>query len=150
LLCEHPVNGISQHAFEDYILASKKKSLKQFAKAPDFKKTFVARFGRSGMHGPLNWYKAHHANYNWDDEKEIPTEHLRVDIPVLFIGCTRDPVCLTQAIYIPQQAGLLPDLTVEEVESGHWQTFEAPDLCGPIIAAWLQQKSADLTTEPKT
>lgn len=134
---------------EEYIRAGQRKSLKEFARAPGFKETFVTRFRHGGMHGPLNWYKAHHANYNWDAEKNMPAEHLRVDIPVLFIGCTKDAVCLTQAIYVPQHAGLLPDLTVKEVESGHWQTFEAPDSGGPIIASWLQERSADLTTKLK-
>lgn len=75
---------------------------------------------RDGFTGPLNWYHASVGNHHWNSEKDVPPERYRLTIPVLFIGCTKDPVCLTQYIYLAQKAGLLPDLTVDEIESGHW------------------------------
>lgn len=102
---------------------------------------------RDGFTGPLNWYKVVHQNINWNEEKHIPQERLKLDIPVLFVGSNRDAVGLTQYIYMPQKAGLLPDLKVEEVDAGHWQTFENPKAGGEIIAAWLKERGSDLTAK---
>jgi pimeloyl-ACP methyl ester carboxylesterase len=136
LLCHHG-------ALENFLQNDKRQPLKDYAKDPAFKDEWIARMKRDGFEGPLNWYHASIGNHHWAVEKELPKERYRFNVPVLFIGCKMDAVCLTQAIYVPEQAGLLPDLKIEEIDSGHWQTFEAPDKSGPIINAWLKDREAD-------
>ncbi|KIW07690.1 uncharacterized protein PV09_01629 [Verruconis gallopava] len=133
VLCHHRV-------LEATLRNDTRQPLKTYAKTPGFKEKWIARMKRDGLEGPLNWYHALHSNYHWAVEKDLPTERHRLNIPVLFIGATMDAVGLTQAIFVPQKAGLLPDLTVKEIESGHWQTFEAPEKGGPIIRKFLQDK----------
>ena len=127
--------------------SGKKQPLKDYAKEPGFKESWISRMERDGFEGPLNWYKVVHKNINWEAEKEIPQDQLKLNIPVLFIGSTRDAVGLTQYIHLPQKAGLLPDLQIEEIDAGHWQTFENPSAGGPIIESWLKERGSDLTAK---
>lgn len=127
-------------ALEKFLREGKLLPVKAYAKSPVLKEQWISRMSRDGFTGPLNWYKALAQNIHHDVEKDIPAERLPITVPVLFIGASKDPVCLTQNIYMVQQGGMLPDLKVEEVESGHWQTLEAPEKTGPVIAKWLAEK----------
>ena len=49
-------------------------------------------------------------------------------------------VCLTGAIEAPKSMGLIKDLQVEEVHSGHWSPFEVPGDIAMIILEWLAKK----------
>ena len=60
--------------------------------------------------------------------------------PYLFIGCDGDAVCRTDAIELAKGAGLVPDLTVHEVHSGHWCLYEVPEEVGKIMVGWLGEK----------
>jgi len=131
-------------ALEKFLREGKTLPVKGYAKSPALKEEWISRMKRDGFTGPLNWYKAQNQNVHHDMEKDIPPERFPITVPVLFIGASGDPVCLTQQIYATQQAGLLPELKVEVVESGHWQTLEAPEKTGPIMAAWLKEKEGVL------
>lgn len=41
-----------------------------------------------------------------------------------------DIIYATDLLEIPASRGLLPDLTVKEIEAGHWRLLEAPDVLG--------------------
>ena len=47
-----------------------------------------------------------------EEDKELSAEAAIIKTPVLFIGCDQDQVCQTNLIYMIQDAGLLPDLTL--------------------------------------
>jgi len=132
-------------ALEDFIRNDRRQPLKDYARDPAFKEEWLSRFKRDGMTGPLNWYRAMQSNIHWDVEMKIPQERYVLKIPVLFIGATMDPVGLSSLILGPQKAGLLPDLTIKEVESGHWQTYETPEKTGPILASWLEEREGDFS-----
>jgi soluble epoxide hydrolase/lipid-phosphate phosphatase len=127
-------------AYRAFLLNDGRQELRPFAKDPEFKERWLARFKRDGFKGPLNWYHAMKDNLNWDAEKDIPPERLVINVPVLHIGATQDAVCRMEMIYGPKQAGQLPDLVIEEVVSGHWQTYEVPEKTGPLMAKWLKEK----------
>lgn len=127
-------------ALEKFIREGKSMPMKAYADSPALKEEWISRFRRDGFTGPLNWYRAQVGNHHYDVEKDLPKERFPITVPVLFIGASKDPVCLTQNIYMGQQAGVLPDLKVEEVESGHWQTLEVPEKTGPIMKKWLAEK----------
>lgn len=80
----------------------------------------MAPFKRDGIDALLQWYMAQHLGHQWRVEKEIPQERLVVEVPVLFIGASGDAVHMTENVRQPQEAGLLPDLVVEEVISARW------------------------------
>jgi soluble epoxide hydrolase/lipid-phosphate phosphatase len=131
-------------ALEKFLRKGKQLPVSGFASSPAMKEAWISRLRRDGFTGPLNWYKAQVHDVHLEVEKDIPVEGLPITVPVLFIGASKDKVTMTQMIYVAQQAGVLPDLKIEEVESGHWQTLEVPDKTGPIIAGWLKEKEGVL------
>lgn len=130
-------------AMESFLGEDKRQPLKEYATAPGFKEKWIARFERDGWIGPLNWYHAIHSNIHWNVEKTIPEERFTLHIPVLFIGTTMDAVCLTAMIHDPTAKARLPNLTIEEIDSGHWQTYEVPEKTGPILVSWLKKRDGD-------
>lgn len=83
------------------------------------------------------WYRALAGNHNQETESQL---HAKVEKPYLFIGCDGDAVCRTDFIWQSKQQGLLEDLTVEELHSGHWCPYEKPDEVGRITLDWLKAK----------
>jgi soluble epoxide hydrolase/lipid-phosphate phosphatase len=127
-------------AIRDFIINDKRVPLMSYAEEPSFKDKWLARYKRDGFQGPLNWYRALNDGHQWAVEKDLDPESFGVNVPVLFVGATGDAVCQTAQIYQPQQAGLLPDLVIEEVTSSHWQTYEVPDKTFEHMAQWLKEK----------
>jgi soluble epoxide hydrolase/lipid-phosphate phosphatase len=127
-------------AIRDFVINDKDETLKEYAQDPAFRDTWIARFKRDGFEAPLQWYFAMKDGHHWTVEKELSPEQLVIKVPLLFIGATGDAVCRTDMIYLPQQAGLLPDLVVKEVTCGHWQTLEVPEKSSEYMVQWLKEK----------
>jgi soluble epoxide hydrolase/lipid-phosphate phosphatase len=127
-------------ALRDFIINDKRVELMDYAKDPTFKETWLARYKRDGFEAPVQWYFASKDGHQWAVEKDIPQERLVIKVPLLFVGATGDSVCRTAMIYEPQKAGLLPDLVVKEVTSGHWQPYEVPEKTSEYIVQWLKGK----------
>lgn len=49
-------------------------------------------------------------------------------------------MCRTDFIEVPKKGGMLADVQVHEVHSGHWSTYEKPDEVGKIVVEWLKKK----------
>jgi soluble epoxide hydrolase / lipid-phosphate phosphatase len=131
-------------ALEDYLRNNKTVPVRPYAQDTALKDAWISRLSEQGFEGPLNWYKAQLQGIHWEVEKDIPVERLKITVPVLFIAALKDAVCLKQNIYFAEKAGLLPDLKIEDVVSGHWQTLEAPEKTGPIMATFLTEKESVL------
>ncbi|KAJ5120711.1 uncharacterized protein N7515_010099 [Penicillium bovifimosum] len=89
-------------------------------------------FARSGVHGPLNWYRTRKVNYK--DELEILDR--KIQVPTLFIQALRDqalPPHLGKSM-----AKQLPRLTLKQVDTSHWALWEKPDEVNAILATWLK------------
>ena len=89
--------------------------------------------------GPLCWYKAQLRNVNFEAEKQIPKDKYVVRVPLLFVGGSDDPVCLTAGIHAVQKQGLVPELTVRELDAAHWIMLERPTELGNTVLKWLDQ-----------
>ena len=99
---------------------------------------FVADFEASGFRGPLNRYRNHQRDFDWQQG----FKHQRIEQPALFIGGERDlvlkmipgvkPVDL-MAPHLPALRGahLLPGI-------GHWTQQEAPAAVNALLLAWLK------------
>jgi soluble epoxide hydrolase / lipid-phosphate phosphatase len=46
---------------------------------------------RDGSEGPQCWYRAATENHHYEVEKSLPLGRSRVDVLMLFVGCTKDP-----------------------------------------------------------
>jgi pimeloyl-ACP methyl ester carboxylesterase len=127
-------------ALRSYLLADKTVSVQPYAQDPAFRDAFISRFRRDGFEAPIQWYIAFKDNVPFEAEKDIQPQKVKVELPVLFIGCSRDPMCPPSAISLARDAGLLPDLTVREIESSHFCAYEKPREVGEIIRGFLKEK----------
>ncbi|KAJ5560922.1 hypothetical protein N7535_009119 [Penicillium sp. DV-2018c] len=92
-------------------------------------------FARSGVHGPLNWYRTRKVNYQ--DELEI-LDRPQIGVPTLFIQALRDqalPAHLGKSM-----AKHVPRLTLKQVDTAHWALWEKPDEVNDILATWLKDQ----------
>lgn len=109
-----------------------------YAQEPEFRKEWIGRLKRDGWTAPLNWYKAVTRDVSIDDEiKAVETGRNILDVPYLFVGATRDPLAPTAAVQGLQAQNLVKDVTVRNVEAGHWCMLEKPDEVGSAILTWL-------------
>ncbi|OQE22697.1 hypothetical protein PENFLA_c012G06001 [Penicillium flavigenum] len=99
---------------------------------------YTNEFARSGIHGPLNWYRTRDVNY----EDELAILDRVIQIPTLFIQGLRDqalPPHLGKSM-----AKQVPRLTLRQVNTSHWALWEKPEEVNEIIGTWLKdQSSAD-------
>ncbi|KAJ5497388.1 hypothetical protein N7463_009375 [Penicillium fimorum] len=99
---------------------------------------YTNEFARSGIHGPLNWYRTRDVNY----EDELAILGRVIQVPTLFIQGLRDQA-------LPPHLGKsmhkqVPRLTLKQVNTGHWALWEKPEEVNEIIETWLKdQISAD-------
>jgi soluble epoxide hydrolase/lipid-phosphate phosphatase len=113
---------------------------RSYASDPAFKQEFVDRMRRDGFEGPQCWYVAQADNHHYETDKTIPQEHKVVNVPSLFIGCKKDPVCRPEAVYPHIQAGLLPQLEQAElIDSAHWSPYEKPQDVAARMESWLKK-----------
>lgn len=91
---------------------------------------------KGGYGPPLNWYKAQIANLNTPDEVELPKDHLHIQQPTLLVAAKLDAV----AVPVMQEGGMRPfvkDLTVKEIDSGHWVQADKAEEFNKTLEAFL-------------
>ncbi|KXG52731.1 uncharacterized protein PGRI_079870 [Penicillium griseofulvum] len=98
---------------------------------------YTNEFARSGVHGPLNWYRTRDVNF----EDELAILDRVIQVPTLFIQGLRDQA-------LPPHLGKhmakqVPQLTLKQVDTGHWALWEKPEEVNEIIGTWLKDQSAD-------
>lgn len=127
-------------AWRKYLTSSESESvpLKPYAQQPRWKDSFFDQFSHDGFEAPINWYNAMIENVQYEVEIQIPLEKHRIEVPVLFVGCTGDGNNRIELIEIPREAGLLPELRVEVLECGHWSPMERPVEVAGFIAEFVR------------
>lgn len=98
----------------------------------------VGQFERSGLRGPLNWYRNSAANW----ELMAPWHHAPLLPPSLFIGGARDIVYRWSGIsdLVPMLRELsMPNLTKAVVLEGcgHWTQQERPGEVNELLLEFL-------------
>jgi pimeloyl-ACP methyl ester carboxylesterase len=98
---------------------------------------YEAEFKHSGFRGPLNRYRNHHRDFNWQRQFDGQV----IQQPALFIGGDRDPATfLFGAITDPVA---MMKLTAPQSEGhilpgcGHWTQQEKPDAVNDLLIDWL-------------
>lgn len=128
----------TRDGMKNYLLEDRRQETQPYA-TEERRKLFIERMKRDGFEGPQCWYRAQVGNVNLESQKALPQDRDVVKVPTLFIGGAQDTVCLSKAIYGPQQAGLLPHLTIEEIDAGHWSMLAKPKEFGEILTKWLKE-----------
>ena len=125
--------------------------LRDYARDSELKDHWVTAIRTGSMRAPACWYHALASNVHWKGENEWAEETKserregespwRLDLPVLFVGCDGDAVSSTDMQRMAAQQGLLPDLKIEEIQSGHWCPYEKPDEVAQIIREFVRDRS---------
>lgn len=100
---------------------------------------YAGEFTRSGMRGPLNYYRNH--DLTWELTKDAPT---RITQPAFFIAGDRDGVVMMADAAIKAMPSHVTDLRINKMLPGigHWTQQEAPDAVNDTILAFLKELDA--------
>jgi soluble epoxide hydrolase / lipid-phosphate phosphatase len=97
---------------------------------------YTEAYSRHGLRGPLNWYRTRELNFR--DEKVLANvKDFKIRCPVLYVGAKRD-----QALPPSMVRGMernFEDLTVGEVDAGHWALWQRPEECNRLISGFLER-----------
>jgi pimeloyl-ACP methyl ester carboxylesterase len=71
-------------------------------------------------------YKATAFNIQLKPDLAIANGNLKIDVPMLFVVCTEDAVCVPEMMTPAKEQGLVPRLKQVIIDSGHWLPMEKP------------------------
>jgi len=94
---------------------------------------YVDQYSRTGLHGPLNWYRTR--KVNWEEERAL--SKLTIDIPTLFVQATKDTVLKPEMS--ASMGKFLPNLTRREVVAQHWVLWEQSEAANQILREWFSK-----------
>jgi len=95
---------------------------------------YAAEYARTGMRGPLNWYRTRRINY--DEELElVAAGRSRVAAPALLISASRD-AALPPALAAGMER-FFDRLAKREVNASHWALWEAAEEVNRYIWEFL-------------
>lgn len=114
---------------------------KPHAKDEQLKSVWKQSLAQGGLQAPMQWYVAVTTGVQGESDSLVLDENIKVNVPMLFIGCDEDMVCRKEMIYGPRDAGLLPDLTIETIKGvGHWPMYEKPEYTAGLISKFIKAK----------
>jgi pimeloyl-ACP methyl ester carboxylesterase len=95
---------------------------------------YAGEFKRSGMRGPLNYYRNH--DLTWERTKGAPTT---ITQPAMFVAGAKDGVILMAAEALQKLPERVPNLLINELIPGigHWTQQEAPGATNETILRFL-------------
>ncbi|KAI9737155.1 MAG: hypothetical protein M1834_000748 [Cirrosporium novae-zelandiae] len=97
---------------------------------------YVQEYSRTGLHGPLNWYRTYEANLEDDLVLLEKMDNLKIQIPVLFIAASSD---VALPLKMAEKMGqFVPDLTRREVQASHWVLTERPGEVNGFLEEWFK------------
>lgn len=97
---------------------------------------YAGEFSRSGMRGPLNYYRNH--DLTWELTANAPTV---IDQPAMFVAGERDGVIMMAAQPLKDMPKHVKDLRINELIPGigHWTQQEAPEAVNDALLRFLSQ-----------
>ncbi|CCG80724.1 Epoxide hydrolase [Taphrina deformans PYCC 5710] len=97
---------------------------------------FVRQYAETGLGASTNWYRTRRLNFD-HDRADFADSEGRLEVPVLFIATTLDPV-LKPALSHGMEK-VIPKLTRKQVGTGHWGLTEAKDEVNAIVGEFLMR-----------
>lgn len=96
---------------------------------------YAGEFARSGMRGPLNYYRAQ--NLTWELTAGAPET---ISQPAMFVAGAADGVIMMAAEALEQMPERVTDLRINRLipEIGHWTQQEAPDEVNAALLEFLE------------
>lgn len=97
----------------------------------------MQQFKRGTFAASLQMYKATASNVQSKSDATIPREKLVIEVPLLFIACSEDAVCLREMMVPAERQGLVPNLKEIVIDCAHWSPMEKPDEVAQHIKEFL-------------
>lgn len=126
----------AKDGLKTWLEQDKKGPVQEYATS-QMREDFIKRMAQDGFESPLCYYRALLNGHFFDQDKQLPEERYKIDVPYLFIAGTQDVVCRPQGIEQVEKLGLAPKLTVRELDAGHWCMLAKPKKVGQIFVEWL-------------
>lgn len=97
---------------------------------------YTGEFERSGMRGPLNYYRNH--DLTWELTKDAPTT---ISQPAFFLAGANDGVIMMAEELVKIMPHFVTDLRINTLipKIGHWTQQEAPEAVNQNILAFLKE-----------
>ncbi|KAH6871229.1 epoxide hydrolase [Thelonectria olida] len=115
------------NAMRDFLLGNEDIPLKTYSHNWEWKDRFMHQFKTDGFASALQMYKATVSNIQFRSDSTIPKEKLAIEVPVLFLVCTKDTVCAPEMMDQAKTEGLVPHLKEMVLDCAHWSPMEKPD-----------------------
>ncbi|KNG87770.1 hypothetical protein ANOM_004449 [Aspergillus nomiae NRRL 13137] len=100
---------------------------------------YVEEYSRNGLQGPCNYYRIR--QQSWTDEHSLLAqgkEAISIKCPVLYVHALADLVVNPEMA--KAMVPFVPNLSVKEVEAGHWALWQKPAEVNSFVTEWLQQQ----------
>ncbi|GAB7352389.1 hypothetical protein MBLNU459_g2822t1 [Dothideomycetes sp. NU459] len=134
-------------AMREFLLGDEDVPLAPYASQYGWKDKFMQDFKADGFAPALQMYKATASNIQASSDSTLLQHSLVIEVPLLFLICTRDAVCLPAVMDPAKQQGLVPHLKEAVIDSAHWSPMEKPDEIATHIRAFVVD---DLPSRPTT
>ena len=97
---------------------------------------YTGEFERSGMRGPLNYYRNH--DLTWELTKDAPTS---ISQPAFFVAGANDGVIMMAEELLKMMPHFVTDLRINAMipKIGHWTQQEAPEAGNQHILAFMKE-----------
>jgi soluble epoxide hydrolase/lipid-phosphate phosphatase len=128
------------NAMRDFLLGSENVPLKTYASQARWKDKFVQQFKADGFAPALQMYKATASNIQSISDAGLSKESLVIEVPTLFVVCSKDAVCVPEMMTPAKDNGLVPYLKEVFVDSAHWSPMEKPDEIAAHIRGFVRDE----------
>ncbi|KAM5350796.1 hypothetical protein ACJ41O_007301 [Fusarium nematophilum] len=115
------------NAMRSFLLSDEEVPLKRYAHQMGWKDQFMQQFKTDGFTSALQMYRATVLNIQTTSDSTIPKDSLAIEVPLLFLICTKDAVCVPEMMVPAKSRGLVPHLKEVVIESAHWSPMEKPE-----------------------
>lgn len=125
------------NAMREFLLGNKSVPVKPYASQPEWKDKFMQDFKENGFASALQMYKATVSDIQSSSDLHIVEQSLAIEVPMLFLVCTKDAVCVPEMMTPAKDQGLVPYLKEVSIESAHWSPMEKPKEIAAHIRAFV-------------
>ncbi|KAF5010043.1 hypothetical protein FDECE_3761 [Fusarium decemcellulare] len=115
------------NAMQEFLVSNDHIPLKSYAREARWKEAFMEQFKKDGFASALHMYKATAFNIQSKSDSAIPRDRLAIKVPMLWLICSKDDVCVPEMMDQAKNEGLVPKLKEVVIDCGHWSPMERPE-----------------------
>jgi soluble epoxide hydrolase / lipid-phosphate phosphatase len=125
-------------ALRAFLYANTIAPVQPYAQDPQYHHRFLSHFARHGFESSLCYFRAFTEHINYTTECQVLEAQKVLNVPYLSVTGHSDPIC--PAGNLKEVQDYLTDVSVIEVESGHWSLLASPRETGECLVRWLVEK----------